>query len=634
MTVSAQTTVNSSAGNGVTTVFPYAFKILRNADLEVLVDGVVQTLTTHYTVSGAGSDGGGDVTFVSAPASGAIVVRRRNMQFLRSSDFQYQGDLPNTVINADLDAPVLMAQQLQEQVGRSARGPAGETWAELPAAADRLDRMLTFDATTGAPELSTFTHTQVASAVAAAYAAGSTADAVAFLQAGSGAVSRSVQAKLREMVSVADFGMLGAGNDAAILQAAINAVQGTNVGLYIPTYVTLALGGTGVTVTGKLRLVGIGGRDSCTISWTGTTMYAITVTSSGAFQCEGISFSGPAAASDGGAISLSGSGGVANSFSKIRDCTFIYGHKTIYAPDAYAWDISGNYFTGAILNGIYVGCTTDVDAGDSAIHSNTFSNLGASCAAINQVSSGGLRIHNNKFNGGAYGYYMDLATSAVTSILMVWGNSFENQTNSGIRMLHTGGGGTFTHAMIVSNMFANQPKPINLDSSGTWLSLVTIKDNSISGTAAGSTALITLTNAPRSVIKGNNLNGVGTATVGITVGSGSTSCEIGPNLIAGCVTDATNAATNSIASANALVIPSGMDVVQITGNTQINSINLANSEKGRRIELMFTGAPTVKHATSNIKLSGSADFVASANDTLRLTCFDGTNWSETGRTVI
>lgn len=446
--------------------------------------------------------------------------------------------------------------------------------------------------------------------------------------------TRSVQDRLRECVFVSDFGTLGAGNDAAILQAAINAVQGTNVGLYIPTNVTLALGGTGVTVTGKLRLVGIGGRDSCTISWTGTTMYAITVTSSGAFQCEGISFSGPAAASDGGAISLSGSGGVANSFSKIRDCTFIYGHKTIYAPDAYAWEISGNYFTGAILNGVYVGCTTDVDAGDSELHGNTFANLGASCAAVNQVSSGGLRIHNNKFNGGAYGYYMDLATSAVTSILMVWGNSFENQTNSGIRMVHTGGGGTFTHAMIVSNMFANQPKPINLDSSGTWLSLVTITGNSISGTAAGSTALITLTNAPRSVIKGNNLNGVGTATVGITVGSGSTSCEIEPNLIIGCITDVANAATNSIASANALVIPSGIDVVQITGNTQINSINLANSEKGRRLALMFTGAPTVKHATSNIRLAGAVDFVASANDTLCLTCFDGTNWHETGRAVI
>lgn len=220
MTVSAQTTVNSSAGNGVTTVFPYAFKILRNADLEVLVDGVVQTLTTHYTVSGAGSDGGGDVTFVSAPASGAIVVRRRNMQFLRSSDFQYQGDLPNTVINADLDAPVLMAQQLQEQVGRAARGPAGETWAELPAAADRLDKFIVFDITTGAPELSTITVTQLASAVAAAYAAGSTADAVTYTPDGTGAVSRSVQARLRDILIDDDYSTFAnakAKADAALL---------------------------------------------------------------------------------------------------------------------------------------------------------------------------------------------------------------------------------------------------------------------------------------------------------------------------------------------------------------------------------------------------------------------------------
>ena len=642
MTISTTDSRISYNGNGVTTVFSFPYRFLANGDLVVVSvssTGVetVKTLTTDYTLTGAGDDAGGSVTMLVAPASGTRLVIYRDTDITQETDYISGDPFPAETHERALDRLTMIAQEIGSDADRSIKVPVGDSSSlstVLPAAANRLDKFIVFDASTGETEVSTITQTQVASAVAAAYAAGSTADAVTFLQAGSGAVSRSVQAKLREMVSVADFGTLGAGNDAAILQAAINAVQGTNVGLYIPTYVTLALGGTGVTVTGKLRLVGIGGRDSCTISWTGTTMYAITVTSSGAFQCEGISFSGPAAASDGGAISLSGSGGVANSFSKIRDCTFIYGHKTIYAPDAYAWDISGNYFTGAILNGIYVGCTTDVDAGDSAIHSNTFANLGASCAAINQVSSGGLRIYDNKFNGGAYGYYMDLATSAVTSILMISDNSFENQTNSGISLLHSGGGGTFTHAMIVDNMFANQPKAINLGSSGSWLSLVTISGNSISGTAAGSTALITLTNAPRSVIKGNNLNGVGTATVGITVGSGSTSCEIGPNLIAGCVTDVTNAATNSIASANALVIPSGIDVVQITGNTQINSINLANSEKGRRIELMFTGAPTVKHATSNIKLSGSADFVASANDTLRLTCFDGTNWSETGRTVI
>ena len=215
VTVTAQTPSNSSTANGVTTVFPYTFKIIDDGDIEVRVDGVLQTLTTHYTVSGVGDNAGGNVTFLSAPANGAIVARRRNMALVRAVDYQFQGNLPAAVLNPDQDAPVLMAQQLQEQIGRSARGPAGEVWNELPAAASRLDRLLAFDATTGEPEVSTVTQTQVASAVAAAYAAGSTADAVTFLQEGTGAVSRSVQSKLRdqENLSPFDFGAVGNGTD-------------------------------------------------------------------------------------------------------------------------------------------------------------------------------------------------------------------------------------------------------------------------------------------------------------------------------------------------------------------------------------------------------------------------------------
>jgi len=235
LTVSAQTTVNSSTGNGVTTVFPYAFKILRDADLEVLVDGVVKTLSTHYTVSNAGVDAGGNVTFLAAPANGTSVVRRRNMQFLRAADYQYQGDLPSTVLNPDLDAPVLMAQQLKEQVDRGVRGIAGEAWAELPAAASRTDKFLVFDATTGIPELSTVTQTQVASAVAAAYAAGSTADAVTYTPEGTGALALSVQAYLRSLsVSVKAFGAVGDGvaDDTDAIQEALTENAGGSV--YIP----------------------------------------------------------------------------------------------------------------------------------------------------------------------------------------------------------------------------------------------------------------------------------------------------------------------------------------------------------------------------------------------------------------
>ncbi len=94
MTVSSQTPINRSSGNGVTTVFPYTFKIISASDIEVSVDDVVKILNVDYTVSGAGVDAGGNVTMTTAPATGTTVVRRRNMVLVRSTDYQDQGSLP------------------------------------------------------------------------------------------------------------------------------------------------------------------------------------------------------------------------------------------------------------------------------------------------------------------------------------------------------------------------------------------------------------------------------------------------------------------------------------------------------------------------------------------------------------
>lgn len=123
MTVSAQTPLNRSTGNGVTTVFPYNFKILAAGDIEVSVDGVVKTLTTHYTLSGVGADAGGNVTMVTPPANGAIVVRRRNMALIREVDYQDQGELPTDTLDDDQDAPILMLQQIEEQLSRALMVP-------------------------------------------------------------------------------------------------------------------------------------------------------------------------------------------------------------------------------------------------------------------------------------------------------------------------------------------------------------------------------------------------------------------------------------------------------------------------------------------------------------------------------
>ena len=69
MTVSSTTTKNSYSGNGSTTVFAYGFKVFDEDDLTVILRTdatgaeAVQSITTHYTVSGVGAASGGNVTF-------------------------------------------------------------------------------------------------------------------------------------------------------------------------------------------------------------------------------------------------------------------------------------------------------------------------------------------------------------------------------------------------------------------------------------------------------------------------------------------------------------------------------------------------------------------------------------------
>lgn len=62
------------------------------------------------------------------------------------------------------------------------------------------------------------------------------AGAVTFLQAGTGAVARSVQSKERDIVSVKDFGAVGDGvtDDTAAIQAAINSIANGGI-VYVPT---------------------------------------------------------------------------------------------------------------------------------------------------------------------------------------------------------------------------------------------------------------------------------------------------------------------------------------------------------------------------------------------------------------
>lgn len=149
MPVQAATRVNRSTGNGVTTVFPYTFKLISQSHIRVTVDGVVKTITTDYTVSGVGDAGGGNVTFTTAPANLAAVVLSGNAPYSRSTDYVRNGSFQEETVDNDFDLAVILIQQLDERQGRAIAIPIDDatgTDVELPVAADRASKYLAFDA--------------------------------------------------------------------------------------------------------------------------------------------------------------------------------------------------------------------------------------------------------------------------------------------------------------------------------------------------------------------------------------------------------------------------------------------------------------------------------------------------------
>jgi lysophospholipase L1-like esterase len=145
MTVEVQTPYNEHTGNGVTTTFGYTFLLLDADDLKVYVNGAL-VASADYTVSGVGVDAGGSVVFDTAPASGAEVLLSRELPLTRETDYQTLGDLRASTLNDDLDRLWQVGQQQDAKLGGVLRAPYPEQLEEMPAAADRADKLLSFDA--------------------------------------------------------------------------------------------------------------------------------------------------------------------------------------------------------------------------------------------------------------------------------------------------------------------------------------------------------------------------------------------------------------------------------------------------------------------------------------------------------
>ena len=158
MPVAEQVRVNTHTGNGSTTNFAYGYRIFEDADLTVTVDGVVQTLTTDYTVNGADDAGGGTIDFITAPINLSVVTISGELPYDRDTDYIQNGSMIARTFDDDHDKAIMLIQQLVRDVKRSIKVPIEETTDQevSTTAANRADKILAFDGA-GLPVASSIT---------------------------------------------------------------------------------------------------------------------------------------------------------------------------------------------------------------------------------------------------------------------------------------------------------------------------------------------------------------------------------------------------------------------------------------------------------------------------------------------
>lgn len=116
MTVSTTVDHNEYAGNGVTTTFPYTFRIFKKTDLSVSIVDLNDKMTilvvdTDYTVTNAGGYEGGSVVLTSPLANGWKIAIARDVEATQETDLRNQGKFFAEVHEDAFDKLTMLIQQ-------------------------------------------------------------------------------------------------------------------------------------------------------------------------------------------------------------------------------------------------------------------------------------------------------------------------------------------------------------------------------------------------------------------------------------------------------------------------------------------------------------------------------------------
>ncbi len=313
---------------------------------------------------------------------------------------------------------------------------------------------------------------------------GAPAAGVAFTQSGTGAVSSTVDARLKlDYVHIKDFGAVGNGttDDTTAFQNAVNQAQSSGGALFLDsgTYkITSA-----INVTACLSVLGAGNASIVSLGSTTQNGFNITTTCQAHLHDFSMTATGPQSA---GAMVLVNPASGENSGTDIHDMSFSNYYTALDFEKAAGWRVNHNIFSDGVAQTAIVKNTNNADSGDSEFIGNDvqYAAAGASAIGVYQESSGGIKIVGNKFNTVNYGYQLNTASGISSSIIIIDGNSIENCVTSCIHLgTQAPTAGQWRAVQIVGNEImaltgANAIK-ITASSTNTWLLGVSIVGNSI-----------------------------------------------------------------------------------------------------------------------------------------------------------